>query len=182
MRMTRLLISMALAVMLAGPVFAGPVEDSVVQQLRAQGFSNIEVTRTWLGRARISAQRGSIFREIVVDPRTGEILRDYSERASGGTVPALLQPETGGAGQSDPETSYKAQGEDREDDYDDRDDDDDDRDDGDDDSDNSGSGKGNSGSDGDDGDDGDEGEADGDGEGDGDGDGDGDGEGDGGDD
>lgn len=72
---------LALAALLASlalsPVAAGPVEDSIVRQLRSQGFSEVEVRRTLLGRARIVAQSDTLYREIVVNPVTGEILRDF---------------------------------------------------------------------------------------------------------
>lgn len=50
--------------------------DVLISQLTAQGFTIISVTRTWLGRVRIVASNGHFRREIIVNPRTGEILRD----------------------------------------------------------------------------------------------------------
>jgi hypothetical protein len=50
--------------------------DSVVDQLRRQGFSRISVGRTLLGRTQIVAEGNGGRREIILNPRTGEILRD----------------------------------------------------------------------------------------------------------
>ncbi|MFL4472196.1 hypothetical protein ACERZ8_20775 [Tateyamaria armeniaca] len=144
------LIPCLLSVVLSGPALSGPIEDSVVRQLSEQGFSRIEVSRTWLGRSRIVSRRGDLVREIILNPLTGEILRDYWRSQHGGDGPTLFNPpagQAGGGGEDDDDYD--------DDDYrdDDDDDDDDDEDDGDDDNDNSGRGSGNSGGDGDDGDD-----------------------------
>jgi hypothetical protein len=56
--------------------FAATFAEDVVGQLAKQGFSNIEVGSTWLGRLRITGLRGDGQREIILNPRTGEILRD----------------------------------------------------------------------------------------------------------
>ncbi|MDF2142256.1 hypothetical protein [Paenirhodobacter sp. CAU 1674] len=101
----------------AAPAFAGGAEDSVMRQLKAQGYSQIQVQRTWLGRLRITAQRGKVQREIVLDPRTGELLRDLS--TSGATL--LRSPSDSGADRRDSGSSGAAN-----DDSDDDDDDDDD--------------------------------------------------------
>ena len=73
------------------PVLADPPAEigrAVAAQLRDQGYGQIEVARTWLGRVRVVGLRGAIRREIVVNPNTGEILRDYQSGstriASGG--------------------------------------------------------------------------------------------------
>jgi hypothetical protein len=58
--------------------------EAVSRQLRGFGYGQIKVSRTWLGRVRITAERGKTAREIVIDPRTGEVLRDLSTDA--GTV------------------------------------------------------------------------------------------------
>jgi hypothetical protein len=72
---------------------AGAVAQ-VLQSLRSQGYREIWFERTLLNRVRIVAERRGTSREIVLDPRTGDILRDYSESeddsvpagASGGIV------------------------------------------------------------------------------------------------
>jgi len=65
--------------MLTGPARADDrASESVMHQLRALGYLEITRTRTLLGRIRITARRGPERREIVLDPRSGEILRDLS--------------------------------------------------------------------------------------------------------
>jgi hypothetical protein len=106
-------------------VMAQGFADQIVAQLRAQGFDNISVSNTWLGRTRITAQSADGSREIIIDPRTGEILRDLWQGKGSGNI--ISNSNNGGSG--------------RDDDDDDDDDDEDDGDD-DDDDDNSGSGGG----------------------------------------
>lgn len=52
------------------------VIDRIRAQLRSQGYTRISLERTLLGRVRILAIGPGSRREIIVDPRTGEILRD----------------------------------------------------------------------------------------------------------
>ncbi|MCU4654839.1 PepSY domain-containing protein [Roseibacterium sp. SDUM158016] len=129
MRQTRrkFLLTAGAAVLAATPAFAQDdrATRSVIRQLEAQGFTIVSARRTLLGRVRVIARRGDLMREIVLDPRNGSILRDYSEDSSG-------DPSIGPSPGDD-------------DDGDDDDDDSDDDDDDDDDDDNSGS-SGNSGS------------------------------------
>lgn len=66
-----------LATLAAAPLRAEPLETQLVAQLTAQGYSRVEVSHTLLGRLRLTAVLGEFQREIVVNPRTGEILRDY---------------------------------------------------------------------------------------------------------
>ena len=60
----------------AAPAVAATAADQIVTQLRDQGFTEIEVEQTWLGRTRIVAERKNASREIILNPGTGEILRD----------------------------------------------------------------------------------------------------------
>ncbi|WP_189380957.1 hypothetical protein [Gemmobacter nanjingensis] len=55
---------------------ADAVQGQIVSQLEEQGYGRIVVSRTFLGRVRVTAERGDRKREIVVNPITGEILRD----------------------------------------------------------------------------------------------------------
>ena len=74
----KLILALCLFVPLgATGVFAASVEDEIIDGLKAQGYSDIQVSTTWLGRVQIEATSPSAHREIVLDPRTGEILRDY---------------------------------------------------------------------------------------------------------
>ncbi len=77
----------ALTALTLGPAFAQSYELDITAQLRAQGYQNITLSHTWLGRTRIVALLGSDLREIVLDPNTGEILRDLSRTmmAEGGS-------------------------------------------------------------------------------------------------
>lgn len=68
------LITLALS---ATPAFAESIKEQVQSQLQAQGFTSIEIQRTLLGRMRIVASDGTRRREIIINPITGEVLRDY---------------------------------------------------------------------------------------------------------
>ncbi len=61
------------------PALAQSAQDQIVQTLRNQGYTRIEVSRTWLGRVRVHAESPFGEREIVFNPKTGAILRDYFE-------------------------------------------------------------------------------------------------------
>jgi hypothetical protein len=81
----KFLISATAALLAAGPAIAqdDAATRSVVRQLEAQGFDIVSVRQTLLGRVRILSRRGSLQREIVLDPRNGVILRDYTVGAGG---------------------------------------------------------------------------------------------------
>ena len=88
--------------LLGSQAAAGSYEDNVLEQLQAQGYGDIRVSRTLLGRARIVAVSGEFSREIILDRNTGEILRDLWFRAeqaaaSGGGNDATSQTRTGAA-------------------------------------------------------------------------------------
>lgn len=63
----------------AMPASAAPTVEEIIAQLEAQGYTDVSVSRTWLGRIRIEAESGTHEREIVFNQRTGEILRDFWE-------------------------------------------------------------------------------------------------------
>lgn len=75
--MKRLTTAIVITLCLALPLQAD-VYDPFVVQLRDQGYSDITVGRTWLGRIVINARRDDIAREIVLNARTGEILGDQA--------------------------------------------------------------------------------------------------------
>ena len=58
------------------------VEDKVAARLRREGYRIVQRKRTWLGRVRFIAVRSREERELVLDPSSGEILRDYSTTVS----------------------------------------------------------------------------------------------------
>lgn len=99
-----------------------PVTRSVLEQLQQQGFVIVDVRRTLLGRVRILANRGTLMREIVLDPRNGQILRDLVTRQGEGSPPEPQLPEY--------EDDDEDDGEGGEEEEDDDDDDDGDADDG----------------------------------------------------
>lgn len=54
------------------------VQD-LVEELTAAGFTYIEIHRTFLGRARIIAYSATEIREVIINPTTGEVLRDLAQ-------------------------------------------------------------------------------------------------------
>lgn len=85
-----------LGLLLAGPVAAATVDEVITAQLRAQGYRIDEVSYTLLGRIYIGASMGNLRRELVINPRTGEILRDYQgvilQADGGGSASAQVSP------------------------------------------------------------------------------------------
>jgi hypothetical protein len=139
-RRSFLLLTSAAAASVAFPAHADYV-NSVRDQLRQQGYRQISVSSTMLGRTRIVAKSKTGTREIIMNPRTGEILRDLWSSAQGSSGPSIV-----GSDADDPDDGQDdARDDDGDDDSeDDRDDDSDD--DGDDDG---GKGRGRGGDDGD---------------------------------
>ena len=78
--MYRILIVLAfLSLMPLGAARAETVAETVTRQLQAQGYTSVDSSYTWLGRLRIFARQGDLRREIVINPNTGEILRDLEQ-------------------------------------------------------------------------------------------------------
>lgn len=77
----------------AAPAMADVYSENIVQQLEQQGFRSISTERTWLGRTRIVAEGEIGQREIIVNPNTGEILRDLmlTANADGGNNGGLVK-------------------------------------------------------------------------------------------
>ncbi|MCF8485810.1 MAG: hypothetical protein K9G71_11365 [Rhodobacteraceae bacterium] len=136
----RLFLSLGVCAAVFGQAgFAKTFTESVLDQLRNQGFDRISVQRTLLGRTQIIARGNGGRREIILNPRTGEILRDLWITGSDGpdTNDQLIKDQKDGKGRGRGRSG------------DDDDDDDQDNDDSGDDDDNSGKGGGDD-SDGDD--------------------------------
>ncbi len=76
--MRKLIISALLLVALAGVAMADAITDRIVASLKAQGYTIIQMQETWLGRIWILARNDQVQRELVFNPGTGEILRDYA--------------------------------------------------------------------------------------------------------
>ncbi len=89
MKCKAFLAAVAAVLLTAAPLFAQSVVDQIRAQLVAQGYDSISVSRTLLGRTRIEASSARFEREIIVDPRTGEILRDYWEIKDGSDADAV---------------------------------------------------------------------------------------------
>lgn len=112
LRRARLLtVVVALAAM---PIHASEhrlTPEMISAALEDQGYTIASITRTLLGRLRVIASKGLIWREVVLDLSTGQILRDYAVEFSphappttdglsmprGGTIkPDAHGPELGG--------------------------------------------------------------------------------------
>ncbi len=128
-----ILLGGGLILVLAGAGLAQSVTEQVIDQLQRQGFEIEQTNRTLLGRVRIIAERNDFTREIVFDPRNGEILRDYSYSDDGEA--GIWGFRRDDDDDDDREDARDDDDRDDRDDRDDSDDDDDDDDDGDDDSD-----------------------------------------------
>lgn len=97
------ILVLAMALPMARPVFANPIADSAVSQLRNQGYNDIQVRRTLLGRIRITATSETNTRELVIHPITGEIMRDrWSSNAQSANAPApiAIDPDGDGDGEN----------------------------------------------------------------------------------
>ena len=77
MNRRRFVTGALLMLVFTDPALATERVDQIVQSLRREGYTRIEIGRTWLGRTRIIATGGPGRREIVVQPATGEVLRDF---------------------------------------------------------------------------------------------------------
>lgn len=132
MRRRDLIIGLV-AMLAAAPAAAqNAAVERITRELRGLGYSQISVERTLLGRARIVADGPDASREIIVNPNTGEILRDlWIPRNAAGTSGELLDVSSADADRDNSgSNSGSGKGDDDKDD-DSRDDDsrDDDRDD-----------------------------------------------------
>lgn len=93
----RAFLAGAMTLSATAEAMAQSAQASVLRQLRAQGYRNIVVTRTLLGRLRFVAERNGVRREIILNPQNGAILRDYSQ-VIGGEGPGPIIAGGGGAG------------------------------------------------------------------------------------
>lgn len=87
---------------LSATVALADYEQDIVRQLQDMGFARVEVSRTLLGRVRITAIGADGTREIILNPNTGEILRDLWLRQDGrASDRALLEGASRDDGRSD---------------------------------------------------------------------------------
>ncbi|MBK5934994.1 hypothetical protein C8N32_10624 [Rhodovulum imhoffii] len=133
----RIILASLTVFLLSGWALAAGMQDRIVAQLRQQGFTEILVTSTLLGRTRVVARGPGERREIIFNERTGEILRDLWQFSDDEDVRGQLFSSEGGARnsrQNDRERSTGGtsgesksnNGDNRDDDSDDDDGDDDD--------------------------------------------------------
>lgn len=79
--------TLGLACVGCGPALAETLEEKVVKALRRQGYREIKTGRTFLGRLRVTAEKGEKRREVILNRQTGEVLRDVIlGRRGGGSV------------------------------------------------------------------------------------------------
>ena len=117
------------AVAVSGQAWAETLGDRLLTELRREGFTDIRIGRTLLGRTRIVARNGDVSREIVFNPATGVILRDYVRGWTRGDAEGPRGGAEGGAGNGTEEPDDDNGGDDDDNGGDDDDDDDDDGDD-----------------------------------------------------
>ncbi|PYF09455.1 hypothetical protein C8J30_10827 [Rhodobacter viridis] len=67
------------AVVCSASASLAETQDEIVSQMQAEGYSSIEVSTTWLNRVRIVGEGMPGAREVVIDPRNGEVLRDFTD-------------------------------------------------------------------------------------------------------
>ena len=85
---------LALAIACGGQARADAPVDRILRDLKRLGYATVSVERTLLRRTRILAQSDEAQREIILNPNTGEILRDLwiplDKASSSGTSGGLL--------------------------------------------------------------------------------------------
>lgn len=105
--MRKLVLGLGFLVAMLSPAWALTPEEMIVASLEEQGYHVVTRDRTWLGRIWLLVENGDVRREIVFNPGTGEIMRDYavmigaterdSSRSSTGTTPSVAASSTKGA-------------------------------------------------------------------------------------
>ncbi len=127
MQRRRLFWVLAAAVIAGSAAAAQSLQDGLVRQLRGQGYETFDIGRTLLGRVRIVAEGREQRREIIFNPRTGEILRDYWQLLDGAEADGggLISSGSGSSGSGSSGSGHDDDDDDDEDDDDENDDDDD---------------------------------------------------------
>ncbi len=70
-------ITLGCASLVALPAVADTVKDRIIVELKEQGFQQITISRTFLGRTRIVAVSPGRQREVILNGSNGVVLRDY---------------------------------------------------------------------------------------------------------
>src|SRR5210317_826232 len=67
---------------LAVPAFSdmAPTVSVVAEELADQGYQVSRISKTFWGRVKIISRKGELEREVILNPNTGEILRDLVRR------------------------------------------------------------------------------------------------------
>jgi hypothetical protein len=76
--MKQTILAALCAVVLGQPVLAQSIDERIAASLQAEGYQIVTMNRTWLGRIYVIAETETLRREMVFNPATGEILRDYA--------------------------------------------------------------------------------------------------------
>lgn len=76
--MRKLLMAMVCAGVIGLPAFAQTIDQRIAAGLEAEGYQIVTLYRTWLGRIYVIAETDDVRREMVFNPATGEVLRDYA--------------------------------------------------------------------------------------------------------
>lgn len=107
MRLVSAATALILAILTATAGAAATPEEIIFAQLQDEGYTVQQVSTTFLGRIRIAAAKGDYQREIVINPRTGEVLRDYQTilmAGGGNTGNHSSQPPQSGLASEVPDT------------------------------------------------------------------------------
>lgn len=88
----RALLGAALLFMASGTLAFADEVSGIVRWLRGLGFDEIRTSQSLLGRVQIRASGAIGTRELVINPRTGEILRDVWVDAQGKRVHGAAYP------------------------------------------------------------------------------------------
>ncbi len=84
-------VGVRLAVLAALTAIAVPaladVAEEIAAEMQAEGYTDVEIERTLLGRTRVIGEAPGRRREVVIDRGTGEILRDLTEEEDSSLPP-----------------------------------------------------------------------------------------------
>ena len=97
------MMAMVLVALASAPALAATYDQTLISLLQKQGYSDVTASRTMLGRTRVVAIGSDHMREIILDPNTGEILRDLSKRL-------LATAESGGDGRNGDSSAVASSG------------------------------------------------------------------------
>ena len=76
--MKRLILALICAGTMGLPALGQTMDARITTSLEAQGYRIVTMYHTWLGRIYVIAESDAVRREMVFNPVTGEVLRDYA--------------------------------------------------------------------------------------------------------